>query len=177
MKNQMEIKFLELKKGNMSVTKYEAKFTELARFVPKQVDTEEQQDKRFQHGLQPWIRSRVAVFALGKVKCPKRKRDKEIFRAFQQEVGIPSLEKYEFQKDRTRQSESRCKQKGNYSNECPAGRTEVICFQCGKKGHVVRDCRGPAMAASVPKVLELPPPPQYNQPTMRTFNITMKEAV
>ncbi|KAL8147109.1 hypothetical protein AgCh_004723 [Apium graveolens] len=33
-KNQMEIKFLELKQGNLSVTDYEAKFTELARFVP-----------------------------------------------------------------------------------------------------------------------------------------------
>ena len=34
-KNQMQIKFLELKQGNMSVIEYEAKFTELARFVPE----------------------------------------------------------------------------------------------------------------------------------------------
>ncbi|XP_074374474.1 uncharacterized protein LOC141714878 [Apium graveolens] len=64
MKNQMEIKFLELKQGNLSIADYEAKFTELARFVPEQVDTDEKRAKRFQQGLKPWIRSRVAVFEL-----------------------------------------------------------------------------------------------------------------
>ncbi|XP_074346582.1 uncharacterized protein LOC141685376 [Apium graveolens] len=53
MKNQMEIKFLELKQGNLSVTDYEAKFTELARFVPEQVDTDEKWAKGFQQGLKP----------------------------------------------------------------------------------------------------------------------------
>ena len=52
-KNQMQIKFLELKQGNMSVAEYEAKFTELARFVPEQVDTEEKLVQRFQEGLRP----------------------------------------------------------------------------------------------------------------------------
>ncbi|XP_074351529.1 uncharacterized protein LOC141690647 [Apium graveolens] len=56
MKNQIEIKYLELKQGNMSVTKYATKFIELARFVPKQVDTDEKRAKRFQQGLKPWIR-------------------------------------------------------------------------------------------------------------------------
>ncbi|XP_074327687.1 uncharacterized protein LOC141665599 [Apium graveolens] len=64
MKNQMEIKFLELKQENMSVTEYEVKFTEFARFVPEQVDTEEKQAKKFQQILQSWIHSRVAVFEL-----------------------------------------------------------------------------------------------------------------
>jgi len=64
MKNQMEIKFLELKQDNLSVADYETKFTELARFVPEQVDTDEKRAKRFQQGLKPWIRSRVAVFEL-----------------------------------------------------------------------------------------------------------------
>ncbi|XP_074346668.1 uncharacterized protein LOC141685472 [Apium graveolens] len=64
MKNQMEIKFLELKQGNLLVTDYEVKFTELARFVPEQVDTDEKRAKRFQQGLKPWICSRVKVFEL-----------------------------------------------------------------------------------------------------------------
>ncbi|XP_074323559.1 uncharacterized protein LOC141660471 [Apium graveolens] len=64
MKNQIEIKFLELKQGNLSVIDYEAKFTELARFIPEQVDTDEKRAKRFQQELKPWIRSRVAVFKL-----------------------------------------------------------------------------------------------------------------
>ncbi|XP_074361983.1 uncharacterized protein LOC141702182 [Apium graveolens] len=64
MKNQMEINFLELKQGNMSVTEYESKFTKLARFVPEQVDAEEKRAKRFQQGLKPWICSGVAIFEL-----------------------------------------------------------------------------------------------------------------
>ncbi|XP_074356502.1 uncharacterized protein LOC141696231 [Apium graveolens] len=64
MKNQMVIKFLKLKQGNLLVTDYEAKFTELARFVPEQVDTDERRAKRFQQRLKPWIRTRVAVFEL-----------------------------------------------------------------------------------------------------------------
>ena len=48
----------------MSVTDYEAKFTELARFVPELVYTDEKRAKRFQQGLKPWIHRRVAVFEL-----------------------------------------------------------------------------------------------------------------
>ena len=62
MKDQMEIKFLELKQGNMSVAEYEAKFSEMARFVPEFVNTDAKKAKRFQQGLKPWIRSRIAVF-------------------------------------------------------------------------------------------------------------------
>ena len=65
MQNQMELKFLELKQGNMSVGEYETKFTELARFVPEQVDTDKKKAKRFEQGLKPWIKSRVIMFELG----------------------------------------------------------------------------------------------------------------
>ncbi|KAL8103504.1 hypothetical protein AgCh_027915 [Apium graveolens] len=57
------------------------------------------------------------------------------------------------------------------------GKAEVTCYQCGKKGHIARNCKGSAMAASIPKVLALPPPPPLNKPRVRTFNMTMKEAV
>ncbi|XP_074342564.1 uncharacterized protein LOC141680164 [Apium graveolens] len=53
MKNRMEITFLELKQGNLSVTDYESKFTELARFVPEQVNTDKKRAKIFQQGLKP----------------------------------------------------------------------------------------------------------------------------
>ena len=60
----MELKFFELRKDNSSVMEYERKFTELARFVPEYVNTDEKRAKRFQQGLRPWIRSKVAVFEL-----------------------------------------------------------------------------------------------------------------
>ena len=53
MKNKMEIKFLELKQGNMSVEEYAAKFNELARFATHQVDTEARKARRFEQGLKP----------------------------------------------------------------------------------------------------------------------------
>ena len=48
----------------MSVLEYEARFTELAQFVPEYVDTEGKKARRFQKGLKTWIRSRVTVFEL-----------------------------------------------------------------------------------------------------------------
>ncbi|KAL8121917.1 hypothetical protein AgCh_018593 [Apium graveolens] len=43
---------------------YEAKFTELSRFVPEFVNTEENKARRFQLGLKQWIQNRVAVLEL-----------------------------------------------------------------------------------------------------------------
>ncbi|KAL8093052.1 hypothetical protein AgCh_035075 [Apium graveolens] len=64
MKNQMEIKFLNLAQGDLTVAEYEAKFTELTRFVPHQVNTDEKKARRFEQGLKFWIQNRVAIFEL-----------------------------------------------------------------------------------------------------------------
>lgn len=64
MQNQMDLKFFNLKQENMSIDEYEKKFTELARFVGDYVDTDEKKAKRFQQGLKPWLRSRVAAFEI-----------------------------------------------------------------------------------------------------------------
>ncbi|XP_074323175.1 uncharacterized protein LOC141660110 [Apium graveolens] len=202
----MEIKFLELKQENTPVTAYEAKFTELGRFVPEKVDTDEKRAKRFQQGLQPWIHSRVAVFILTTYKAVVKKtmiiewesemsqkekgegnfqnRSNRMPRFQARGIIRPPLpycktcgQKHAGICNKANVTCFRCKQKGHYFNECPAVKIEVTCFQCGKKGHVARDCRGLAMAASVLKVLALPPPPQQNQPKARTFNMTIKEAV
>ncbi|XP_074346448.1 uncharacterized protein LOC141685234 [Apium graveolens] len=61
---QMEIRFLELKQGDRSVAKYEAKFTELARLVPDYVRSEAQKARRFQQGLKPEIHSGIVVLQL-----------------------------------------------------------------------------------------------------------------
>ncbi|KAK1369626.1 hypothetical protein POM88_035718 [Heracleum sosnowskyi] len=64
MRDQMELKFLELKQGSMTVSQYKTKFTELSRFVPTYVDTEKKKAKGFQQGLSSWIRSKLAVLEL-----------------------------------------------------------------------------------------------------------------
>lgn len=60
----MELKFLELKLRNMTVAEYENKFSEVSRFVPYHVDTDEKRTRRFQQGLRPWIKNRVAVLVI-----------------------------------------------------------------------------------------------------------------
>ncbi|KAK1360296.1 hypothetical protein POM88_044770 [Heracleum sosnowskyi] len=64
MRDQMKLKFLELKQGSMTVPQYETKFTELSRFVPTYVDTEKKKAKMFQQGLRSWIRSKLAILEL-----------------------------------------------------------------------------------------------------------------
>ena len=43
--------FMDLKQGKMSVTEYVAKFSELARFAPSMVPTDDSRKKRFMWGL------------------------------------------------------------------------------------------------------------------------------
>ncbi|KAK1401715.1 hypothetical protein POM88_001320 [Heracleum sosnowskyi] len=64
MEAQMERKFLELKQDNMTVAEYEAKFTELSRFMPEFVNTDLKRSRRFQQGLKQWIQNRVAVLEI-----------------------------------------------------------------------------------------------------------------
>lgn len=53
LENKMEIKFLELKQGDMSVVEYEAKFTELSRYASHHVQDEKRKARRFEQGLKP----------------------------------------------------------------------------------------------------------------------------
>lgn len=64
MQSRMEVKFLELKQKNMSVSEYAAKFNELARFAPHQVDTEARKARRFENELKPGIYNKVAVLQI-----------------------------------------------------------------------------------------------------------------
>ena len=57
MREQKELEFLNLIQGNMTVAKYESKFTELSRFATHMIDDESRKAKRFERGLRPAIRS------------------------------------------------------------------------------------------------------------------------
>ncbi|XP_028052526.1 uncharacterized protein LOC114257014 [Camellia sinensis] len=56
--------FEGLKQGNMIVAKYEAKFTELARFAPHMVDTDYKKARKFENSLRNDILERVNVLKL-----------------------------------------------------------------------------------------------------------------
>ena len=52
---QKEQEFIYLKQKGMSVTEYEAKFTELAKFAPRLVDGEQERVHKFEMGLRTEI--------------------------------------------------------------------------------------------------------------------------
>lgn len=93
LETNMEIKFLELKQGEMTVAEYEAKFTELARFAPHQVDTERRKARRFEQGLKPWIYNKVAVLEIDNYADL-------VHKAIIAEIGNEVVQKYRDEKKR-----------------------------------------------------------------------------
>ncbi|XP_020084711.1 uncharacterized protein PB18E9.04c-like [Ananas comosus] len=61
---QLERQFLDLKQGSMSVEEYEAEFDRLSQFAPKLVDDNESRAKRFEEGLNGYIRTGLAPLHL-----------------------------------------------------------------------------------------------------------------
>lgn len=49
----------------MTVDQYEAKLSELSKYAPELVDTEEKRSKKFERGLLPRIRGAVTILTLG----------------------------------------------------------------------------------------------------------------
>ena len=58
--NAMQSKFFNLKQGDMSVSKYETKFSALARFATTQFTNDDLQGTWFEEGLKPGIQSKLA---------------------------------------------------------------------------------------------------------------------
>ncbi|XP_028117077.1 uncharacterized protein LOC114314789 [Camellia sinensis] len=56
--------FQELKQGRMSVSEYEAEFTELAQFAPHMVDIDYKKARKFEGGLDLEVFDRVGVLKL-----------------------------------------------------------------------------------------------------------------
>ena len=171
MQGRMEIKFLELKQGDMTVPQYAAKFNELARFAPHQVDTEERKARRFEQGLKPWLYSRISIFqsasygtilekaiiaegggeALSQYH-KERKIKSKIEGGNKAEVasGSGNLPKRKSfnpgntgvkQGDPKRRTEA-CKTCGkSHMGVCLKGK--AVCYNCGQEGHLSPNCPNP----------------------------------
>ncbi|KAL8115323.1 hypothetical protein AgCh_021973 [Apium graveolens] len=162
MKNQMEIQFLNLTQGDLTVAEYEAKFTELARFVPDQVDTNEnkarrkietsgggQQQGNFQgrFNKRPEFQNSKSVG----FKKPQPGNGNRFQNSNQQRPNRPPASDCKFCGRRhfgiykANVLCYKCNQKGNYANECrsqtTAQKSGIVCFKCGKMGRTSTVCQ------------------------------------
>ncbi|XP_058726068.1 uncharacterized protein LOC131597384 [Vicia villosa] len=166
-RGKKEIEFLELKQGNMSVTEYAAKFTELAKFYPyyEGADAEFSKCVKFESGLRSEIKKavgyqKIRIFPELVDRCRIFEEDNNAHYKVvtdrrgkqQQNRGKP----YDAPAGRGRQRAApgqrtsgggapagivcfKCGQAGHKSNGC----TNDVkrCFRCGKTGHAISDCR------------------------------------
>ncbi|KAL8123995.1 hypothetical protein AgCh_011844 [Apium graveolens] len=150
MKNQMEIQFLNLTQGDLTVAEYEAKFTELARFMPDQVDTDEKKVRRFEQGLRFWIQNRVAIFelisyvvvvqkAMGRFNKRPEFQDNKSVGFKKQQPGNGNRFQNSNQQRPNRPPTSDFKFCGRrHFGICKAN---VLCYKCNQKGHYANECR------------------------------------
>ncbi|XP_074362958.1 uncharacterized protein LOC141703305 [Apium graveolens] len=166
MKNEMEMKFLELKQKGMSVSKYLSRFLELSRFAPHQVDTEARKCQRFQEGLKPLIREKVSLLELEqfdklvwKARIAERdyeartqffnnkKRGREteltVNSGFKDNKKLHIRNKEMFWGSDKRIIASECKKCGLKHGGDICSRADGLCYNCGEKGHIASQCPKP----------------------------------
>ena len=56
--------FVCLEQRDLTVAQYEANFTELSRFAPQLIVTEEEKALKFQDGLKPYLKNKISILKL-----------------------------------------------------------------------------------------------------------------
>ncbi|XP_038976545.1 uncharacterized protein LOC120107362 [Phoenix dactylifera] len=145
----------------MTIAEYEAKFTELAKFVPKLVEDELDRTHKFEMGLKTEIRKQVVPYELTTYAAVVNKA-----LIIEREVIDERLERERNQKKRNRSNEFQGQSNENVEssnkkstsdnlkqmniNKCSrCGKAHAdkdchwntgACFRCGKIGHKIADC-------------------------------------
>lgn len=146
------MKFLNLMQRNGSVEAYEAKFAALSIFAPDMVANEELKAKRFERGLRPSIRDRIAPFKLT-TYAEMVKKAKTIESTTEGGQQIKKKQKAKMlhpnhgpdginqEKPNKRQRVAApcefCKKRHGSS---PCHKVASACFKCGEQGHFAKNC-------------------------------------
>ena len=136
-------KFLELKRGVMTVMDYVARFTELARFADDYVATDLAKVRRFENGLKLSIRSRIVGLRL-------QDMDSMVGTALTIEREIEDARSTRDEsvsgkrKDNQSSSSSGKRQRASTSRRSQSrghpGQGQMVCYHCEQPGHMRRDC-------------------------------------
>ncbi|KAA8525008.1 hypothetical protein F0562_011354 [Nyssa sinensis] len=124
-----KVEFIELKQGNMTVAEYEAKFIELARFAPDMTEIEREKNN------EEYVKAR-----------DQRKRAfnaKKMGEGSSKRVGDNSNKKREISKGQAEKPDEdkpdKCQRCGGLHRDDQCRWNTGACFECGKKGHRVKD--------------------------------------
>ncbi|XP_074355987.1 uncharacterized protein LOC141695656 [Apium graveolens] len=202
MEIQMQRKFLELKQENMSIAEYEAKFTELSRFVPQlkatiaeagsEMSQKMKQTKKrkfdgrsrsvggesfpskFVRGTASQSNRSTGFGGSGSLSVARSGNQTRMSYHSQPRPPLPEC------KSCGKKYSGQCMQKpvtcfkcGKVGHYATACNQEASkCFQCGKTGHMTKDYPAAAPASSRHSVAA-----SNRVPTARTFNMTVKDAV
>ncbi|XP_039688580.1 uncharacterized protein [Medicago truncatula] len=147
---EKEIEFLELKQGDMSVTKYAAKFVELAKFYPYYTaeTTEFSKCIKFENGLRADIKraigyQKIRLFSELVSSCRIYEEDTKAHYKGHKSNVCNDEEKKCF----------RCGKKGHTIAECKRG--HIVCFNCDEEGHLSSQCKKPKKAQASGRVFAL----------------------
>ncbi|XP_028123141.1 uncharacterized protein LOC114320229 [Camellia sinensis] len=151
--------FQELKQGKMSVAEYESKFTELAKFAPHMVDIDYKKARKFERGLDLEIFDRVGVLKLptyvevlnsalmAEAILVAKKQALALTTKWKgKRSGITFKKGHSFALNKKQNTGSSSSSSQSSGSQCGRRHRGVchwvsgVCFQCGKTGHMIRDC-------------------------------------
>ncbi|XP_028127142.1 uncharacterized protein LOC114323682 [Camellia sinensis] len=150
--------FMERKQNSMTVAEYEAKFTELARFAPHVVDTDDKKARHFEGGLRDDILEKVNVLKLetyievldraiiSKANIARQATSTTGWKGSKRQ-GFFSKKKFSKKQNigssTTSNSSRDTSPMCNICSKRHRGvcyRMSRACFKCGKTGHMAREC-------------------------------------
>nr|XP_009599307.1 uncharacterized protein LOC104094989 [Nicotiana tomentosiformis] len=147
--------FLNLRQGSMSIAEYQQNFLMLSRYAGGIIDGERDKCRRFEEGLNGYIRKSVAILQLEDFSKPisatltwerinkeEASRRENKFRKGNSDYGGPSKKGNTPTYGQGKTYTPTCSQCGkNYYGVCR--RAFGACFNCGSMDHKVKDCPNP----------------------------------
>ena len=149
-----------MEQGDITVAQYEAKFTDLSRFAPQLIAIEEKKTLKFQDGLKPYLNNKIYILKLSvysgvvdraliaekdnkelqQYREQQRKSSKSDGAHDNQEPKMFSSIESHIKGELVQNLDVTCSICGKKHWSKPCYKESEACFDCGKHGHIIRDC-------------------------------------